>query len=415
MTDSTRLRILIATPSLPYPLIWGFGIRVYQIIQFLAQKHDVTVVAYAGPEDHDSIVALRDTGATVHAVVRQQPSIASKRHAQLSSLFSPDSFQRQSLESAAMQSTIDWLLRENEFDVIQIESSQMTGFDYDSSALMLVDEHNIEYELLYRTFRTERSPIRKLYNWVEYRKFRHEEQESWRKSDGCIVTSDREQAILQRYAPQTPSLVVPNGVDVDFFEPSAVTPDPDSVVFVGVMHYRPNVDAALFFAREILPLLLQVRPNLKFSIVGGGPPEELRRLASRNIVVTGRVPDTRPYVASAAVCVVPLRMGSGTRLKVLEGLAMGRPIVSTSVGCEGIATVPGEHLLVADERAAFARSVLRVLDDPAFGAGLAQCGRRLVEERYSWPSVLQELECFMQSSRQLRNSGHQSRVSRLAS
>src|SRR5262249_39760994 len=138
--------------------------------------------------------------------------------------------------------------------------SQMWGFDYDSSALLIVDEHNIEYELLYRTFKTEQSPIRKLYNWVEYRKFRHEEQKSWRMSDGCIVTSDREQTILRSYAPHTPSLVAPNGVDVDFFEPKSVTPDPDSVVFVGVMHYRPNVDAALYFAREILPLLLQVRP-----------------------------------------------------------------------------------------------------------------------------------------------------------
>jgi sugar transferase (PEP-CTERM/EpsH1 system associated) len=415
MTNSNRLRILIVTPSLPYPLIWGFGIRVYQIIKFLAQEHDVAVVAYAGPNDHESIAALRETGAAVHAVVRQEPTIASKRHAQLTSLFSSTSFQWQRLESAAMQSTIDRLLKHNDYDVIQIESSQMTGFDYDSSAVFLVDEHNIEYELLYRTFKTEQSPLRKLYNWVEYRKFRHEEQRSWRKSDGCIVTSEREQAILHSYSPHTPSLVVPNGVDVDFFKPSSVTPDPDSVVFVGVMHYRPNVDAALYFAREILPLLLQVRPNLKFTIVGGGPPEELRRLASRNISVTGRVTDTRPYMASAGACVVPLRMGSGTRLKVLEGLAMGRPIVSTSLGCEGIATVPGEHLLVGDTPADFAGNVLRILDDPAFGAELARRGRKLVEDRYSWPSVLHDLERFMRATSELGSTGTQSAVSRLAS
>src|SRR5260370_38408885 len=112
------------------------------------------------------------------------------------------------------------------------------------------------------------------------------------------------------------------------------------------MHYRPNVDAVVFFVREILPPLLRERPNLTFTIVGGGPPEELRRLAGKNVILTDRVPDTRPYVARAGASVVPLRMGSGTRLKVLEGLAMGNALVSTSVGWEGLAIVNGEHLLV---------------------------------------------------------------------
>jgi len=172
MTDSQRLRILIVTPSLPYPLIWGFGIRVYQIIKYLAQRHDVTVLAYAGPHDQESVDALRATGATIHAVVRGEPSTAAKRQAQLTSLLSPASFQWQSLESAAMQAALDRIVAQADFDVIQVESSQMAGFNFNSPAVFLVDEHNIEYELLYRTFKMERSPLRKLYNWIEYRKFR---------------------------------------------------------------------------------------------------------------------------------------------------------------------------------------------------------------------------------------------------
>ncbi|MGI9146796.1 MAG: glycosyltransferase family 4 protein [Chloroflexota bacterium] len=399
MHEPDRLRILIVTPSLPYPLIWGFGIRVYQIIKYLAQQHHVTVLAYAGPNDQDSIAALGQTGATVLAVVREEPTTAAKRQAQLGSLFSFDSFQWQSLESSAMQMAIDRALADEEFDIIQVESSQMTGFDFKSTASLLVDEHNIEYELLYRTFAIERSALRKFYNWVEYRKFRHEEQRSWKQSDGCVLTSGREEAILHRYSPRTPTLVVPNGVDIDAFRPTRDARDPNSVVFVGVMHYRPNVDAALYFAREIMPRLLQERPNLVFTIVGGGPPDELRRLASRNIVLTDRVPDTRSYLGGAGVVVIPLRMGSGTRLKVLEGLAMGCPLVSTSVGCEGIAVTDGEHLLVADGPADFARSVLRVLDDERLASELGQSGRALVEARYSWPSVLRELEAFMRARR----------------
>src|SRR5205814_3692637 len=189
-------------------------------------------------------------------------------------------------------------------------------------------------------------------------------------------------------APRTATLVVPNGVDVDTFRPTTEARDPNSIVFVGVMHYRPNVDAALYFAREILPHLLRKRPDLTFTIVGGGPPDELCRLASRNVVITHRVPDTRPYVARASAGVIPLRMGSGTRLKVLEGLAMGCPLVSTSVGCEGIEIQDDDHLLVADDPVEFARSVLRVLDDQVLASRLGRNGRALVEARYSWPSVL---------------------------
>jgi sugar transferase (PEP-CTERM/EpsH1 system associated) len=401
MSDSNGLRILIVTPSLPYPLVWGFGIRVYQIIKYLAERHDVSVLSYAGPNDEESVCALRQIGAVIHTVVREEPSTAAKRQAQLTSLLAPASFQWQSLESTAMQNAIDRLLAAEHFDVIQVESSQMSGFEFNSAAPLLVDEHNIEYELLYRTFKTERSPVRKFYNWIEYRKFRHEEQRSWKRSDGCILTSDREAAILRQVAPHTLTLVVPNGVDIESFQPAPVLRDPNSVVFVGVMHYRPNVDAAIFFVREILPHILRERPNLTFTIVGGGPPEELRRLAGKNVVLTDRVPDTRPYVARAGASVVPLRMGSGTRLKVLEGLAMGCAVVSTSLGCEGIDIVNGQHLLVADDPLAFAEGVLRILDDPALASTLGRNGRALVEERYSWPSVLRHLESFMKTGRRV--------------
>jgi glycosyltransferase involved in cell wall biosynthesis len=396
MSETRPLRILIVTPSLPYPLVWGFGIRVYQIIKYLAKRHAVTVLAYAAPKDQASIEALRETGATIRAVIRDEPTTSAKRSAQLASLVSRDSFQWQSLASAQMQAALDDLLASQDFDVIQIESSQMFGFRYDSRAPLIVDEHNIEYELLYRTFKTERSPLRKLYNWVEYRKFRKEEQRSWLESDSCVLTSGREQEILRQYAPQAPTLVVPNGVDTEFYTSDpTLERDPNNVVFVGVMHYRPNVDAALYFARDILPLLVRERPSIKFTIVGGGAPDELLRFAGPNLEFTDVVPDTRPYITRAGAFVVPLRMGSGTRLKVLEGLAMRCPMVSTSVGCEGIDTRNEQHLLIADDADSFARGVLRLLNDRALANRLAEQGRALVEARYSWTSVLRELEQFL--------------------
>jgi glycosyltransferase involved in cell wall biosynthesis len=395
MTSAEQLRVLIVTPSVPYPPSWGFGIRVYQMIRHLALRHRVTVLAYAGPDDHDRVGALRQTGATVRAVIRDEPTTVAKRRAQLTSMLMPVSFQRHSLSSRVMQTEIDRLLASEQFDVIQVESSQMSCFAYRSGATLLVDEHNIEYELLYRTFKTERSPIRKLYNWIEYQKFRREEQRSWIQADGCILTSDRERVILNQHAPHTPTTVVPNGVDVEYFQASPVQPDLNSIVFVGVMHYRPNVDAAVHFIRDILPHVVRDRSSATFTIVGGGAPEELQRLAGPNVMFTDTVPDTRPYVSRAGAFVVPLRMGSGTRLKVLEGLAMSRPLISTSLGCEGIDAVDGQHLMIADDPRAFAQSVLRVLDDRELAARLGRSGRELAERSYSWSSVLQRLEQFM--------------------
>ena len=390
-----KLRILIVTPSLPYPPTWGFGIRVYQMVRYLAQHHRVSLVAYADPREGDKVAALEQTGASVHPVARRNVSDFGKRRDQLESLISRQSFQRTALASREMQLVIDDLFKREAFDVVQVESSQLWGYRYPGSATVLLDEHNIEYELLYRTYKTERDPVRRLFSWVEYLKFRREEQHSWRHVDGCILTSGREESIVREHASGTATTAVPNGVDIDYFQPDGATPDPENIVFVGVMHYRPNVDAAVYFIREILPVIRRQHPNATFTIVGGGAPAELRRLASPNVLLTGEVPDTRPYVSRAGVVVVPMRMGSGTRLKVLEGLAMRRPMVSTALGCEGITARDGQHLLIADEPAEFARAVLRIMADQNRADDLARNGRLLVEAAFSWPYLLGQLEQFM--------------------
>jgi len=237
----------------------------------------------------------------------------------------------------------------------------------------------------------ESSALRRAYNWIEYRKFKREEVATWRHVSACVTTSTREEEIIKRVV-TTPTLTVPNAVDVAYFRPSDTVPDPNAIVLTGLMKYRPNVDAAIYFVNEILPKILAVRPNAIFYAVGGEPPEDVTRLAGPNVVVTGTVPDVRPYVHKASVIVVPLRMGGGTRLKVLEGLSMRKPMVSTSLGCEGIDVEHGRHLLIADDANLFATAVLDVLDKPPLAESLATAGRELVERKYMWESVVQDLE-----------------------
>jgi glycosyltransferase involved in cell wall biosynthesis len=162
----------------------------------------------------------------------------------------------------------------------------------------------------------------------------------------------------------------------------------------GLMHYRPNIDGAIYFVRDVLPLILEVRPKAVFYIVGAGATSELKRLAGPNVVVTDTVPDVRPYLNRASAVVVPLRMGGGTRLKVLEALSMTKAVVSTSLGAEGINVRSGTHLILADRPREFADAVLTVMHDRALATGLAERGRELVMREYRWETVVACLESF---------------------
>ena len=387
------MRILVVSPFLPYPPNWGFGKRVYHLMEVLARTHSVSLLTYAEEADAPHVVALKAFCEEVHTVPGRVLRFG-KRLAQLRSVASPMSFQRRCTYSDAMQRKLDELARGEPFDIIQVESSQMACFRFDPRSIVVLDEHNVEYELYYRMYQSERSTIRRLFSWFEYQKFKREEVASWRSAAGCLMSSSREMEILRSLSPMTPATVVPNAVDTDYFKPAGDAVDPDAVVFTGLMKYRPNVDAALFFVDDILPRILARRPTTMFYVVGGDAPPEVTRLGSRNVVVTGSVEDVRPYVHKAAVVVVPLRMGSGTRLKVLEGLSMGKPMVSTSLGCEGIDLVHRRHLLIADEPRSFANAVVELMSKPDTASALGTQGRNLMLRQYRWETAANELDGF---------------------
>ena len=387
-----RRRILILCPEPPAPPTWGFALRVYHLARELARRHDVTLLTYdTGDESRDwrhlaELFAVR----RVHA----PRSMRGKRLGQLRSLISRRSFHLGSLRSPAMQRALDQLTSGGRFDVIQIESSQMSGFDFPAGPLLVLDEHNVEHDLMRRVAAVERSAPRRLYQGVEYRKVRREEVAAWRRADGCTVTSVQDERSVRQSAPATPVRVVPNGVDLEHFAPTNDREDPDSIVFVGSINYRPNTDAVLHFAEQILPRIRRLRPSATLLVVGQGAPEAVRRLDGPEVRIVGAVPDVRPYVGRAAVAAVPLRMGGGTRLKVLEGLAMGKALVSTALGCEGIDVEDGRHLLIADQPEAFARAVVRLMEDAQLRRRLGAAGRELVERRYGWEAAGAELDAF---------------------
>jgi sugar transferase (PEP-CTERM/EpsH1 system associated) len=366
---------------------------MYQFLRHLSQHHEVTLLTFASPEDFEKVEALQRICHAVYTVPPPYTDQSVKRAMQRRSVFSQRSFTAGSISVSQMQTKLDGLLQEK-FDLIQVESGHLNGYNFGTSTPVILDEHNIEYELLHRMYLTERTGFRKLYNWLEYKKFQREERTFWKRSDACVFTSDRETSIFREQIPGKKAATIANGVDIEFFTPTQEEYDPNSLVFTGLISYRPNTDAVIYFAQEVLPLILERRPKTIFSIVGMGPPSEVGRLQSPNVLVTGEVPDVRPFIRKAAVLVVPLRMGSGTRLKVLEGLAMAKPVVSTTIGCEGIEVRAEEHLRIADTAADFADAVVALQTEREEALSMGRRGRTLVEDRYSWVSITNELEAF---------------------
>jgi polysaccharide biosynthesis protein PslH len=380
-----RLAVLVVSAQFPYPPRSGFAMRVFQLVRGLARVHDVTLLSYVEPGQRSQVDGLRQTcGIEVEVVEWQPRSRGAKRLAQLASLVSRVPYASRELRREAMQETIDALCARTRFDVIQLESSLLCTFDLPAGPRLIIDEHNLESEVHARSSALERSRTRRLYGAIEAARLRRFERACWNRADGCIVTSPREEPIIRAHAPATDVAVVPNGVDLDRFRPVADSTRPDTAIFNGRLDYRPNLDGASWLVNDIWPRVRALRPGARLSIVGRGEARDLERLRSSSVDVTGEVPELEPVLAAAAVVLVPIRMGGGTRLKVVEGLAMGKAMVSTTLGCEGIAVRDGVHLVIEDDAQAFAQAVSAVLADPERAAMLGRNGRALMEGEYSW-------------------------------
>jgi glycosyltransferase involved in cell wall biosynthesis len=385
--------ILIIAPFLPWPADFGGALRIYHLLRRLAERYDVTLLA---PAMEDEFEATRELGRICDVVtVRarstpRQPVDRRKRLLQLRAQLGARSFAELSGYSPALEAALPMIFQSRRVDLVQYEFPSGALHRLPESRPTVFDAHNVEYELLERVARTSGSVARQIFNTTEAAKVRALERRLWRESTLVVATSERDAAAIEVTTGQNVP-VVPNGVDLDYF---AVDPAPEAghIVFTGAMRHHPNARGAIWFAREVLPLVRAKLAGVRFSIVGADPPPAVLALAGDGIQVTGRVPDVRPYLVSAAVAVVPLHSGGGTRLKILEAFAARVPVITTSLGAEGLEVSSGEHLLVADTREEFAAATLLVLRERIFAQRLATAGQGLARERYGWDTILPRLE-----------------------
>jgi glycosyltransferase involved in cell wall biosynthesis len=281
------------------------------------------------------------------------------------------------------------------FDIVQIHHSEMALYlealprELDCKSVLML--HNIAFHQFDRIFRVERRPLRKMRALMHSLSMRRWEPRYAERFDRCIAVSEVDRQRLTAANPHVQVDVIPTGVDTQRFRPLPRRGKTPALLFIGKMSYAPCVDAVLYFCREILPLIRRAIGDVEMWVVGTDPPPEVRRLADDRVHVTGRVPDAVPYYRRSTVCVVPLRAGGGTRLKIFEAMALGRPLVSTTLGCEGLDVIDGEHLLIADRPDHFAEQTVRLLADRALYQRIVASARRLVVDHYDWDVVAKRL------------------------
>ncbi len=405
------MKILVLAPQWPDPSRQGASIRNLHILQYLAKRHRVTLLTFRpdGPMDLSSLTEICDLAEALPMPRRSTP----RRLLQFATSVLPDMAWR--MQSDAMERRLEEVCGNSYFDAIHVEGIEMVPYGLialklDPLAWMTYDAHNAEYLLQRRAFTTDiphtRRFLRSIYSLNQWWRLRRYESRIARISKHVITVSPADMAALARLSLRLRERItlLPNGVDPDYWSPDEVTPElmmvAESLVFDGTMDFRPNIDAAKWFASQVWPLVRKEHPDAGFYIVGRNPVPEVHALADiPGITVTGPVDDMRPWVAGASVYVVPMRIGGGVRLKVLQAMSMGRAIVSTPMGAEGIQARPGVDMLMARTAAEFAASILHLLDDPEQRRSLGDSARELVTTRYAWDSLLPTLDTIYKPGR----------------
>jgi polysaccharide biosynthesis protein PslH len=384
-----------------FPLDSGGKIRTWNILKLLAARNELTVLTFFPSYLPASCEIPERHLKRFISMPIEMPKKYSLRYRldYLRKLCSPVPYVVRQYGIPAVRAKVRDLLATEKFDVVVCDFIfPCLNLPPKLSCPQILFAHNAETMIWKRHFEVAKGLAWKAVTGTEYLKLRR--FESWRSQtfDHVITVSSQDRDFFAKSVPSSRISVLPTGVDLDCFHPSETAENPSELVFTGSMDWLANEDAILFFAETILPLLLRVKPGITLSVVGRDPTERLVRLTKSvpQIRLTGTVDDVRPYVARAGVYVLPLQVGSGTRLKVFEAMAMGKAMVSTQVGVEGLPVVSGQHLLIADRPQEFANAVLRLLDDASLRQALGRNARTLVKTGYGWPQINESFEVILQ-------------------
>lgn len=398
------MNILFLSTRSPYPLISGHSLRTYHILKGAAQRHNVTLVTFVQLEEElkkENLEHLKRFCRAVHPFrVPVDMSKIRLTASLIANIFSTLPFVAQKYDDPMMRQKIREIIKTKSIDLVHVDMLPLTIYidEFKDLPKILVN-HNVESVRLHRWHQTESNILKKAYLGIQWPKLRSFERSAMDKFDGCVVVSETDKQLLRKMGINNKLFVVPNGTDTEFFKPRTKAKIENSVLWIGHMDVHTNKDAVLYFWREIYPLLRKRYPQVQMIFVGTAPSQNIVDAAKKDnqIKVTGFVEDIRPYLDKSAVMVVPIRIGSGTRLKILDAMAMGKAIVSTSVGCEGLNVTHGKNILIADDPEEFTNRTIGLLKNPDMRMNLERNARELAKT-YDWDLIREKQEFVYQEA-----------------
>lgn len=389
------MKILFMPKQIPHEKVIGGPIIIYNRIKYLSRGHRVSLLSFLREEEEKKYLHT----VTKFCQVAEFPALPRGRpfiKGLFQFFFSPTPPYFRTTYTQEMQNKTVEMTKRYGYDVIIAEYAVMGQYLYRNKDLPAVKKviscHEIYFPARLTAFKKEWYKKEGLKALIHLKGLRRYELNMYRSADKVLTLTHQDRDKLLSFDPELNISVVPHGVDVDYFTPQEREEEP-AVMFLGNYPHLPNRDAALYFVSEVLPLVRKEFPSVKLYLVGRGPQEDIIALGKDpNIVVTGTVDDVRPYFNKASLFICPVRLGGGFRGKILEAMACGRPVVSTSLGAFGSGAVDGENILIADSPDDFAEKVIEVLKDEALWKKISAGGRKLVEEKFSWQKGVEILE-----------------------
>jgi glycosyltransferase involved in cell wall biosynthesis len=399
------MKTLWVNSNFMHPTTKGGQIRTLEMLRHLHRWHEIHYVAIVNPAQPEGPARAHEYSYKSYPFPYRVPSKASPAfYAELvRGLFSATPVAVERFHPPGMRAFLEDLIRRERFDCAVVDHLAPTSYFPDLPHAIFF-QHNVETVIWRRHLEHASNPLRHAYFKLQADRMYHYERRVSQASGHIVAVSQTDADEMRRLFDVTRVTEIPTGVNIEYFRPptppATTTAD---LVFVGSMDWLPNVDGVLYFVREILPLIRQVRPETTLAIVGRTPPPKIAQLAVADprIQVTGTVPDIRPYLWSSAIAIVPLRIGGGTRLKIYEAMAAQIPVVSTTIGAEGLSVNPPHDIRLADTPAHFAAQCLELLTTPELRTRLSQAAAAMVTSHFSWEQVARAFEKIMQSAPRL--------------
>lgn len=390
------MKIAFVTARPPYPPNSGGRIRAFHLLREVSGVHDVTLITACEKRSEEQALATLETiipRLAIRAVTVEPETPLGRLGRAIGNPMDSRPYTWARYGHVRFTAHVRDVLRDLRYDIIHCEHVQVAyALDGLATPPRVITAQNVESQLIRRIAARARPWWkRRVIGW-QASKVLEAERRVFRLFDRCLAVSESDAAEIERMVPGAAVSVVRNGVDLSQFTPSVARRTADLMVFTGAMDWLPNVDGVRFFVREILPRIRQGHPDARLLVVGSNPSDALvRELGGASVHFTGTVEDVRPYLDEAHLVVVPLRAGGGTRLKILEAWAVGKPVVSTTIGAEGLPTQDGQNIALADSPEAFARRASHLLSDAGAAEQLGAAGRRVVEEHFGWDRIARAL------------------------